>query len=196
MTDRELFKHALGVLDQVAGAMPFPVALEVRAALRERLAQPDAYGYASRLAVAIWEQHYKDVATQWKPLDDLMGVLTQIDNMTAGLTRLAQPQRTHWEGCEEVHPECRKPEQEPVAWVDESVIAWLADRKGKTSAHCTTQLSAAMSCEQSMPIYTTPPRREWVGLTDEEIYKIDCLLITNITELVIAIEANLKEKNT
>jgi hypothetical protein len=27
--------------------------------------------------------------------------------------RLAQPQRTHWEGCEEVHPECRKPE--PVA---------------------------------------------------------------------------------
>ena len=22
--------------------------------------------------------------------------------------RLAQPQRTHWEGCEEVHPECRE----------------------------------------------------------------------------------------
>ncbi len=29
--------------------------------------------------------------------------------------RLAQPERTHWEGCEEVHPECRK--QEPVAWM-------------------------------------------------------------------------------
>jgi len=26
--------------------------------------------------------------------------------------RLAQPQRTHWEGCEEVHPECRKPRRE------------------------------------------------------------------------------------
>jgi hypothetical protein len=39
-------------------------------------------------------------------------------------------------------------------------------------------------------------KREWVGLTDEEIYKIDCLLITNITELVMAIEAKLKEKNT
>lgn len=52
----------------------------------------DAYGYASRLAVALWEQHYKDVAPQWKPLDDLMGVLTQIDNMTSGLTRLAQPE--------------------------------------------------------------------------------------------------------
>ena len=39
-------------------------------------------------------------------------------------------------------------------------------------------------------------KRQWVGLTDEEIYKIDCLLITDITELVIAIEAKLKEKNT
>jgi hypothetical protein len=53
--------------------------------------EPDAYGYASRLAVAIWEQHYKGVAPQWKPLDDLMGVLTQIDNMTAGLTAQRQP---------------------------------------------------------------------------------------------------------
>jgi hypothetical protein len=55
--------------------------------------EPDAYGYAKRLAVAIWEQHYKGVAPQWKPLDDLMGVLTQIDNMTAGLTTPPAAQR-------------------------------------------------------------------------------------------------------
>jgi hypothetical protein len=53
--------------------------------------QPDAYGYAKRLALAIWEQHYKAAAPQWKPLDDLIGVLTQIDNMTAGLTSHRQP---------------------------------------------------------------------------------------------------------
>ena len=41
MNDRELMQHALEVLEQVAGAMPFPVALQVRAALRERLAQPE-----------------------------------------------------------------------------------------------------------------------------------------------------------
>ena len=29
--------------------------------------------------------------------------------ITALRERLAQPQRTHWEGCEEVHPECKKP---------------------------------------------------------------------------------------
>lgn len=41
---------------------------------------------------------------------------------------LAQPQRTHWEGCEEVHPECKQPQ--PVAHVyrfepnGRPVIAW------------------------------------------------------------------------
>jgi hypothetical protein len=54
--------------------------------------EPDAYGYAKRLAVAIWEQHYKDITPQWKPFDDLMGVLTQIDNMTSGLTAQRQLQ--------------------------------------------------------------------------------------------------------
>jgi hypothetical protein len=87
MTDRELMKQALEGWDGPAG---FPKLCKAMEAMRERLAltkqEPDAYGYASRLAVAIWEQHYKGVAPQWKPLDDLMGVLTQIDNMTAGLT--------------------------------------------------------------------------------------------------------------
>jgi hypothetical protein len=107
MTDRELMQQALEALEQYTdvvtsvndpnswvtvadGGKP---AREAITALRDRLAQPDAYGYASRLAVAIWEQHYTDVAPQWKPLDDLMGVLTQIDNMTSGLTRLAQPEQ-------------------------------------------------------------------------------------------------------
>jgi hypothetical protein len=81
--------------------------------------QPDAYGYAKRLAVAIWEQHYKATAPQWKPLDDLIGVLTQIDNMTAGLTAPPAAQRQRvvfptmlrkmWSG------------GEVQAWLDENV---------------------------------------------------------------------------
>jgi hypothetical protein len=43
--------------------------------------------YATRLAVSLWEQHYKGDAPNWRPLPDLLGVLTQIDNMTTGLTR-------------------------------------------------------------------------------------------------------------
>ena len=76
----------------------------LRAALAQQ-AEPEAYGYASRLAVAIWEKHYKDIAPQWKPLDDLMGVLTQIDNMTSGLTLLAQQAKP----VEPVARECSDP---------------------------------------------------------------------------------------
>ena len=49
------------------------------------------------------------------------------------------------------------------------------------------------------PLYTTPPRREWVGLTDEEItgirLKMFDVVATNY-EAYRAIETKLKEKNT
>jgi len=44
------------------------------------------YEYAKDLATHIWGAHYKKDAPDWEPLDDLMGVLTQIDNMVVGLT--------------------------------------------------------------------------------------------------------------
>ena len=47
--------------------------------------EPDCYGYAARLATSIWKQHYQKTSPQWQVFDDLMGVLTQIDNMAAGL---------------------------------------------------------------------------------------------------------------
>ena len=89
---RTAAQQALEALEAGLDVSPI-LAGEAEEALRAALAQqdePNAHGYASRLAVAIWEKHYKDAAPQWKPLDDLMGVLTQIDNMTSGLTRLAQ----------------------------------------------------------------------------------------------------------
>lgn len=50
---------------------------------------PGAFGYAQRLATTIWEKHWKDDAPEWRPLPDIVGVLTQIDNMVAGLSREA-----------------------------------------------------------------------------------------------------------
>jgi hypothetical protein len=50
--------------------------------------EPDALAYAIGLAQGIHAKHFAEV-TQWRPLPDLMGVLTQIDNMTSGLV---QPQ--------------------------------------------------------------------------------------------------------
>jgi hypothetical protein len=44
------------------------------------------YEYARRLAVALHQRHYPEVV-DWKPLDDLIGILTQIDNMTSSLVK-------------------------------------------------------------------------------------------------------------
>ena len=46
------------------------------------------YEYAKDLATYLWETHYKNDAPEWEPCDDLMGVLTQIDNMITGLSSL------------------------------------------------------------------------------------------------------------
>lgn len=59
-------------------------------ALAERPAQPQqetdlALREATQIATWIWKNFYKDTAPQWEVLPDLRGVLSQIDNMVAGL---------------------------------------------------------------------------------------------------------------
>ena len=46
-----------------------------------------AKALATLLACALQRKHYPEV-TQWKPLPNLLGVLSQIDNMTCGLARV------------------------------------------------------------------------------------------------------------
>jgi hypothetical protein len=43
------------------------------------------YEYAKWIAIHLWEKHYKDAIPKWRPSEDIMGVLTQIDNMLAGI---------------------------------------------------------------------------------------------------------------
>jgi hypothetical protein len=82
-----------------------------------------------------------------------------------------------------------KPEPEPVAWMNEGDIGktdWKVWAHGKPTA--------------TIPLYTTPPQREWQGLTDEEIleeYRQSYGDDGNLTDVYFAraIEAKLKEKN-
>ena len=48
------------------------------------------------------------------------------------------------------------------------------------------------------PLYTAPPKREWVGLTDKEVWEAikDVLDGGGCLDLARALEAKLKEKNT
>jgi hypothetical protein len=77
-----------------------------------------------------------------------------------------------------------EPEPEPVAWLNKTKHGtWSAD---------------ALKCEgdePSEPLYTAPPQREWVGLTDEELLDLADMAYANDLELLQTLQAKLKEKN-
>jgi hypothetical protein len=91
-----------------------------------------------------------------------------------------------------------QPEQEPAAWYrDEDGIRIYYESK---------------VWDDATPLYTTPPQRTWVGLTDEErdvTFELHCTKLggwdyagdevmydEHFENAVAAIEAKLKEKNT
>ena len=83
-----------------------------------------------------------------------------------------------------------QPEQEPVGYVTiETISSWAKVPSIKWFKKPTEG-----------PLYTAPPKREWVGLTDEEIEecKINGVLphAINWRLSVKVMEAKLKEKNT
>jgi hypothetical protein len=85
--------------------------------------------------------------------------------------------------------------QEPVAWVDEASIAWLAEHP---RGIITTRLVKQKSPERQMAMYAEPPRREWQSLSEEEINELSHTMVKghkSVNWLARAIEAALKEKN-
>ena len=76
-----------------------------------------------------------------------------------------------------------QPEQEPVAWMNDSTPSGIFARhmEGAKNFGCT------------IPLYTAPPQRTWVGLTDDEV---EHLRNDQPWWMVRDIEAKLKEKNT
>ena len=80
-------------------------------------------------------------------------------------------------------------EKETLAQTQEPVAMW----DGKYQIEF-GNLSAYKHGEHSwIPLYTTPPQRTWVGLTDEEIDNIN---YTSAHMLAREVLAKLKEKNT
>jgi hypothetical protein len=78
-----------------------------------------------------------------------------------------------------------QPEQEPVAW---------AHIENKEIIEFETDKEECEKCEYCVPLYTAPPKREWVGLTDEEFEQVVDGL-EDLRDCWIQIEAKLKEKN-
>jgi len=77
--------------------------------------------------------------------------------------------------------------QEPFAWM---ILNSLGDDEGITYYQPSGDLLPGWAYK---PIYTHPPRREWVGLTDEDMALCES---EEDVQFVRAIAAKLKEKNS
>ena len=87
---------------------------------------------------------------------------------------------------QEIEEALKQPQQEPVAWVYNGILHEFDPSEFATS--------------EVKPLYTAPPKREWVGLTDEEL-KVLCdewqiIYGGYVRPFAETIEAKLKEKNT
>ncbi len=74
-------------------------------------------------------------------------------------------------------------EQEPVAWRQSNGII---------------EPVYGVTIPIGSPLYTAPPKREWVGLTDDEVneFAAGCHLGNSVQGAIYKAQAKLKEKNT
>jgi hypothetical protein len=86
-----------------------------------------------------------------------------------------------------ITPKPKEPEQEPVAWMDKDgdvLSASVIDGNGL----------------RNIPLYTTPPQRTWVGLTEEDLKLLSAewriVYGAWMDDFARDIEAKLKDKNT
>jgi len=80
-----------------------------------------------------------------------------------------------------------QPEQEPVAWAHKEGLESIKDFDASIYANG--------GFDDAVPLYTAPPQREWVGLTDDEMHQ--CFDVSGHREPIYrAICDKLKEKNT
>ena len=94
------------------------------------------------------------------------------------------------------HPPTVQPAQEPLEYWN-AVEGWVKIEEVREHfdfVGCGTIYKT--SGEDRVPLYTTPPQRTWVNLTDEEIHSAQGYQETReMYRFAKAIEAKLKEKN-
>ena len=192
MTDRELMQQALELLDEATNytssqafspSMTRDIVKGVDA-LRERLAQPEQVPVA-------WVECDGDLV--WNNREAAIGrnlYTTPPQPEQSRAEKMRDAGYTRRPTLREIASEDEQPQQELVAWFDKEFnsVRWRANLRNCDLA-------------DQQPLYTTPPRREWVGLTDEEIVelrheiKVQLLGTYKTEDIYRAIEAKLKEKN-
>lgn len=141
--------------------------------VKRMTAAPDpANSYARSIAVALHASHYPEV-TQWRPLDDTMGLLTQIDNMTCALVRA------------ETAPTVVEPDRAMNAFTDAADLVDAMRQSKNNGEAVALVLKYRNAC-----IAATPPR---AALTREQISELavqeELLLICDNLDALVEIVA-------
>ncbi len=87
---------------------------------------------------------------------------------------------------------------EPKLEAKDEPAAWM-NKYGACKTSLFRDVEAGAKEEYTIPLYTTPPQRTWVGLTAEEREQVQAESYGKVPHhvaLIAAVEAILKEKNT
>ena len=90
---------------------------------------------------------------------------------------------------EALRDQLAQPELEPVAYIDVETrnLSWAKPTRWETPT---------VVKMDKVPLYTAPPKKEWVGLTDEEIMDAcSAVWASHPIEVGRVVEAKLREKN-
>ena len=90
----------------------------------------------------------------------------------------------HWQAVRTLRQALAQPEQEPYGWI--------SNEDGWFRKHEIADLAFKAD---AIPLYTAPPNKEWVGLTDQEIKEYKWMG-QDVIAIVEEVQATLKDKNT
>lgn len=185
--NREIMQQALHHLAALADDLrriPSDIAQTI-AALEAELAKPEQEPFAPDWVN--YRQGLADGAAQPEQEEPLPLVDIGVDVTPEGTHVVAcynRPDAVQEMFYSQFHP-LAKPEQEPVAYIEKGDLYWCDD----VSVYDADKLDG-------LTLYTAPPRKEWVGLTDKEIDQTASEICFGYIDVARAIEAQLKELNT
>jgi hypothetical protein len=84
---------------------------------------------------------------------------------------------------------------EPVAWIKEEEIKYMLASRDAGATDWKTNLGLVPE-DGDVPLYLEQQKKEWVGLTQEEIWHMSQFNCGTRGEFARAIDAKLKEKNS